>query len=196
MSQFWLYIRLGLEHVLDWQAYDHILFLMVLVAAYSFVGWKRVLWLVTIFTIGHTLALFLSVYGLVSLSSKYVEVLIPITILITALYNIITARKKEKQRSAGLLYVATAFFGIIHGLGFSTYFKMIASNTENKFLPLMEFALGIEAAVIIVAITVLILTFIFQNILNITRRDWILVISSIVIGVIMPILKDNIHVIL
>ena len=193
MSQFWLYTRLGLEHVLDWQAYDHILFLIVLVAAYSFAGWKRVLWLVTIFTIGHTLALFLSVYGLVSLNSKWVELLIPITILITALFNIITAKKKEKQRSAVLLYFATAFFGIIHGLGFSSYFKMIASNTENKFLPLMEFALGIEAALIIVAFSVLILAFIFQNILNFTRRDWILVISSIVIGVILPILRENIH---
>jgi hypothetical protein len=196
MSQFWLYFRLGLEHVLDWQAYDHILFLIVLVAAYSFAGWKRVLWLVSIFTIGHTLSLILSVYGLVNFSSKYVELLIATTILITALYNIITAKKKENQRSAALLYVATAFFGIIHGLGFSTYFRMIASNTENKFLPLMEFALGIETAVIIIAITALILAFIFQNILKITRRDWILVISSIVIGVILPILKDNIHVIL
>ena len=195
MSQFWLYFRLGLEHVLDWQAYDHILFLIVLVAAYSFSGWKRVLWLVTIFTIGHTLALFLSVYELVSLKSEWVEWLIPITILVTALYNIITAKKKEKQRSATLLYVTTAFFGIIHGLGFSTYFRMIASNTENKFLPLMEFALGIEAALIIVAISVLILAFIFQNVLRITRRDWVLVISSIVIGVILPILRDNIPVI-
>jgi cytochrome bd-type quinol oxidase subunit 2 len=192
MSQFWLYFRLGLEHVLDWQAYDHILFLIVLVAAYSFAGWKRVLWLVTIFTIGHTLSLFLSVYELVSLSSKYVELLIPITILITSLYNIITAKKREKQRSAALLYIATAFFGIIHGLGFSTYFRMIASNTENKFLPLMEFALGIEAALIIVAISVLILAFIFLNIFRINRKDWILVISSIVIGVILPILRANI----
>lgn len=192
MSQFWLYFRLGLEHVLDWQAYDHILFLIVLVAAYSFSSWKRVLWLVTIFTVGHTLALFLSVYELVSLSSKWVELLIPITILITALYNIITAKRKERQRSAALLYVATAFFGIIHGLGFSTYFRMIASNTENKFLPLMEFALGIETALIIVAISVLILAFIFLNIFRINRKDWILVISSIVIGVILPILRDNI----
>jgi len=196
MSEFWFYIRLGLEHVLDWQAYDHILFLIVLVAAYSFAGWKRVLWLVTVFTIGHTLALFLSVYGLMRLSSRWVELLIPITILVTAFYNIISAKKKEKQRSAVLLYFATAFFGIIHGLGFSSYFKMIASNTENKFLPLIEFALGIEGALIIVATSVLILALIFQNILSITRRDWILVISSIVIGVILPILMDHIHVIL
>lgn len=192
MSQFWLYFRLGLEHVLDWNAYDHILFLVVLVAAYSFYAWKRVLWLVTIFTIGHTLALFLSVYQIVMVNSKYVEILIPVTILITALYNILTAKKKENQKNISILYFTTAFFGIIHGLGFSTYFKMISSNTDSKFLPLVEFALGIEAAQIIVVIVVLVLAFIFQNILKINRRDWILVVSAIVIGVILPILRENI----
>ena len=85
MSQFWLYFRFGLEHVLDWNAYDHILFLIVLVASYTFLGWKRVLWLVTIFTLGHTISLFLSVYGIVKVDSGYVELLIPITILVTAI---------------------------------------------------------------------------------------------------------------
>lgn len=193
MSQFWLYFNLGLEHVLDWNAYDHILFLIVLVAAYSFSSWKRVLWLVTIFTLGHTLALFLSVYGVVSVSSRWVELLIAVTILVTALYNIFTAKKKESQKNVSLLYGATAFFGIIHGLGFSTYFKMIASGTDNKFLPLLEFALGIEAAQIIVVVIVMIVAFIFQNFFRVNRRDWILVLSSIVIGIILPILRENIQ---
>ena len=144
MSQFWLYFQLGLEHVLDWQAYDHILFLIVLVAAYSFADWIRVVWLVTIFTIGHTLALFLSVYQIMIVSSKWVEFLIPVTILLTAVYNIITAKKKERHRKISLLYFTTAFFGIIHGLGFSSYFKMIAAGSESKFLPLIEFALGLS----------------------------------------------------
>ena len=191
MSQFWLYFNLGLEHVLDWNAYDHILFLIVLVAAYSFSSWTRVLWLVTIFTLGHTLALFLSVYGVVSVSSRWVELLIAVTILVTALYNIFTAKKKESQKNVSLLYAATAFFGIIHGLGFSTYFKMIASGTESKFLPLLEFALGIEAAQVIVVVIVMILGFIFQNFFRVNRRDWILVLSAIVIGIILPILREN-----
>ena len=189
MSEFWLYSRLGLEHVLDWNAYDHILFLIVLVVAYSFTSWKQVLWLVTIFTIGHTLALFLSVYEIVIVSSKWVELLIPITILITALYNIITAKKKESQKNISLLYFTTAFFGIIHGLGFSYYFIRIVP--DDKFLPLLEFALGIEAAQVIVVISVMILGFIFQNMLKTNRRDWILMVSSIVIGIILPILKEN-----
>jgi len=192
MSQFWLYFQLGLEHVLDWNAYDHILFLTVLVAAYSFPNWKRVLWLVTIFTLGHTIALFLSVYGVVTVSSRWVELLIAVTILVTALYNMFTAKKKESQKNIGLLYFSTAFFGIIHGLGFAYYFKRIISG-ENKFLPLLEFALGIEAAQIIVVLLVMIIAFIAQNFFRVSKRDWVLVLSAIVIGIILPILRDNLQ---
>lgn len=191
MSQFWLYFRLGLEHVLDWQAYDHILFLIVMVAAYSFRSWKRVLWLVTLFTLGHTLALFLSVYGVVTVNSNWVELLIPATILITGVYNIITAGRNEKNKDLNLLHFTTFFFGVIHGLGFSTYFKMIAVKGASKFLPLLEFALGIEAAQVVVVLCMLILAFFAQGILKLSRRDWILVVSSIVIGIILPILQKS-----
>ncbi|SOC79609.1 HupE / UreJ protein [Salinimicrobium sediminis] len=191
MSQFWLYFRLGLEHVLDWNAYDHILFLIVLVVAYSFHSWKQVLWLVSIFTLGHTLSLFLSVYEIVLVDSSWIEFLIPVTILITAIFNMINAKKKESKNNISVLYLTTAFFGIIHGLGFSTYFKMIASGTDSVLLPLLEFALGIETAQVIVVLCVMILGFILQNMLRVKRRDWILVVSAIVIGIILPILKEN-----
>lgn len=191
MSQFWLYFQLGLEHVLDWNAYDHILFLIVLVASYSFYSWKRVFWLVTIFTLGHTLSLFLSTYEIVLVDSSYVEFLIPVTILITAIFNMLNAKKKESKNNISILYLTTAFFGIIHGLGFSTYFKMIAAGTESKLLPLLEFALGIEIAQIIVVLIVLIVGFLLQNLLRVKRRDWILVVSAIVIGIVLPILKEN-----
>ncbi|HSI70099.1 MAG TPA: HupE/UreJ family protein [Gillisia sp.] len=193
MSEFWLYFNLGLDHVLDWDAYDHILFLIVLVAAYSFSSWRRVLSLVTIFFLGHTVALFLSVYQVVSLSSKWIELLIAVTILVTALFNLFTAKRKEKQLNAGLLYFSTGFFGLIHGFGFSTFFKMVAGNQETKFLPLIEFAIGIEAALIIVAFVVLFFSYVFQNFFRVSRRDWIIVTSSIVIGVILPILRENIQ---
>lgn len=192
MSEFWLYFKLGLEHVLDWQAYDHILFIVVLVAAYSFSSWRRLLWLVSIFTIGHTLSLFLAVYGIVKVDASFVELLIALTILFTACYNILTAKRRENQRNIGILYASTAFFGVIHGLGFSRYFKMIFPDTSNKFFPLVEFALGIEAAQICVVISVLLLSFILQNILRVSRRDWILIVSAIVIGIILPLLRDTI----
>lgn len=191
MSQFWLYLRLGLDHVLDWNAYDHLLFLIVLVVAYGFSNWKNVLWLISLFTIGHTLALFLSVYGIVKVDKGWVEFLIPVTILVTAIYNVFTASKKASLKNVNFLYFTTVFFGLIHGLGFSTYFKMIAGNSSAKVFPLLEFALGIETAQVIVTLSVLVLGFLLLNVLKVSRRDWILVTSSIVIGIILPILRDN-----
>lgn len=191
MSQFWLYFQLGLEHVLDWRAYDHILFLIVLVACHTFHSAIRVFWLVTLFTLGHTISLFLSVYGIISVNTGWVEFLIAATIFVTAVFNMATAKKQENRKDLTLLYVSSLFFGVIHGLGFSTYFKVISAGTESKLLPLLEFALGIEAAQIIVVIIVLILAFIFQNLLGVSRRDWVLVVSSIVIGVVLPILLEN-----
>lgn len=192
MSEFWLYFDLGLQHVLDWRAYDHVLFITVLVAAYSFNEWKKIIWLVTIFTLGHTLSLALSTYEIVIVRAELVEFLIPLTILLTAIYNLSTAGKKSRNTRIQVLYFATLFFGIIHGLGFSTYFKMIAGRMTNKALPLLEFALGIEAAQIIVVVAVLLLSFLFQFVFRFSQRDWVLVISSIVIGFSIPMLLENI----
>lgn len=192
MSQFWLYFKLGFDHVLDWHAYDHILFLVVLVVGYSFNDWKKVIWLVTLFTLGHSLSLLLSVYNVVSVNEGLVEFLIPVTICLTALFNVFTAGKGAKRDKLGLLYFATLFFGIIHGYGFSYYFKTILSGSNSgKLLPLAEFALGIEAAQLIVVLVALILGFIFQTVFRFNRRDWILVISSIVIGIVLPMLIAN-----
>lgn len=184
------YFKEGLFHVLDWNAYDHILFLIVLTVPYVISNWKKLLTLVTIFTIGHTLALALSVYEVVKVNSTLVEVLIPITILVTALYNIITAGKKGRKEKIGLHLFAALFFGLIHGLGFSTYFKMMTSSAESKLLPLVEYTLGIEAAQLVIVLAALIISFITQSIFRFSQRDWILVTSSIVIGVAIPVFRN------
>ena len=189
MSDFLLYLKLGLTHVLDWQAYDHILFLIVLVAAYNFSNWKRIFILVSLFTIGHTVSLLLVNYSVVAISSKWVEFLIPVTILVAAFYNLLTSGKNNRSEKVGLFYVITIFFGLIHGFGFATYYKMIAGG--NEILPLLEFALGIELAQIIVVTIVLIFSFIFQSILRFNKKDWVLVVSSIVIGLVIPMLQNN-----
>jgi hypothetical protein len=189
MSEFWLYFKLGLEHVLDWQAYDHILFLIVLCAAYSFSSWKRLLLLVTLFTLGHTISLLLANYNVVSVSTKWIEFLIPITILLAAIFNLFTAGKEKKLEKLGLFYIVTVFFGLIHGFGFASYYKMI--NDNNDMLPLLEFALGVEVAQIIVVLLVLIFAFIAQMIFRFNKRDWVLVVSSVVIGMVIPMLIDN-----
>ncbi|WP_310991557.1 HupE/UreJ family protein [Aequorivita marina] len=189
MSDFWLYFNLGLEHVLDWKAYDHILFLIVLCAAYNFSSWKRILILVTLFTIGHTLSLILSNYNVVSVSSSLIEFLIPITILITALINIFGANKKKQTQKIGVYYIVTIFFGLIHGMGFASFFNALDSG--NEILPLLEFALGIEASQLIVVLVFLITAFIFQRVFGFKKRDWILVVSSLVIGMTIPMLIEN-----
>ncbi|WP_396183019.1 HupE/UreJ family protein [Flavobacterium sp.] len=192
MSEFWLYFEIGLKHVLDWNGYDHVLFLIALTVPYAFKDWKRVLILVSLFTLGHTLALLLSVYGVVVIKANLVEFLIPITILIVALFDLFTAGKSGKKESITFVAFITTFFGIIHGLGFSNYFKTILpGNSSEKLLPLLEFALGIEAAQLIVVFIVLLLSYVSQTAFRFSKRDWTLVMSSFVIGVVLPMIINS-----
>lgn len=192
MSEFWIYFQIGLKHVLDIHAYDHVLFLIALTTPYAFKDWKRILLLVTVFTLGHTLALLLSVFGIIAVKANLVEFLIPVTILITAFFNLFTAGKASKNESVNLVFFLTLFFGIIHGLGFSNYFKTILGGTaSSKLVPLLEFALGIEAAQIIVVFVVLIISYIVQTVFRFSKRDWALVMSAFIIGVVIPMIVES-----
>jgi|SRR6218665_3169034 len=192
MSEFWIYLEIGLRHVLDIKGYDHVLFLIALTVPYAFKDWKRILILVSIFTIGHTLALILSVFNIVMIKASLVEFLIPVTILITALFNLFTAGKSAKADHINVTGFVTLFFGVVHGLGFSNYFKSILSGSpSDKLLPLLEFALGIEVAQIIIVLAVLLLSFVFQNFLRFSKRDFTLVFSAFVIGVVVPMIIGN-----
>jgi len=190
MDNFIFFLKQGLFHVLDWNAYDHILFLIALAVVYDFKNWKKVLWLITLFTIGHTLTLVLAAYKIVAVNSDWIEFLIPATIIITALFNVFYARNTTKQTKTNTNLFFALFFGLIHGLGFSGYFKMLIGSSNSKLIPLLEFALGIEIAQIIIVLVILILGFIFQTIFRFSKRDWILIISSIVIGVALPMIKN------
>ncbi len=189
MSDFWLYVKLGLEHVLDLGGYDHILFLVALCAAYTFSAWRKLLVLVTLFTVGHTVSLILAHYDIVSVSGAYVEFLIPITILVTAAYNIFNARRNRSSGLNLMLYVVTVFFGLVHGFGFARYYGMI--KVDESVAPLLEFALGVELAQIIIVMITLVITFLVQGILRFGQRDGVLIISSIVIGMTIPMLVDT-----
>lgn len=190
MDQLIFYAKLGLFHVLDIHAYDHILFLVVMTVPYVFKDWKRILTLVSIFTVGHTLSLILSVYGVVRINANLVEFLIPITILISALYNLFTAGKISKGERVGVLFFAALFFGLIHGLGFASHFKAIV-GTGGKLLPLLEFALGIEGAQLVIVLAVLLISFLIQTVFRFSKRDWVLVTSSMVIGIVILMLRDH-----
>jgi hypothetical protein len=192
MQEFLIYFNMGLKHVLDITAYDHIVFLIALLIPYTFKDWKRVFLLVSLFTLGHTFALVLSVFGVVSISIIVVEFLIPITILITALYHLFTAGKSAKKETVSFVAIVTVCFGLIHGLGFSNYFNTImVGSGMNKLVPLLEFALGIEAAQLIVVLAVLLLAYILQTFFRFSKRDWALVLSGCIIGVVLPMILQS-----
>ncbi|BDB53983.1 hypothetical protein GENT5_02880 [Flavobacterium ammoniigenes] len=192
MSEFWVYFQIGLHHVLDIQAYDHVLFMMALVLPFTFKDWKRLLFSVTLFTLGHTTALLLSVYEILVIKATIVELLIPITILTTAVFNLFTLGKTNRKENLNLVYLITLFFGIIHGLGFSNYFKTLLGGSSNsKLVPLLEFALGIEGAQITVVLAMLIVAYGVQSLFKFSRRDWILVGSAFIIGVVVPMIIEN-----
>lgn len=180
MDDFTLYFKMGLHHVLDFSAYDHILFLIVLAVVFNFKQWRKVLWLVTLFTIGHSITLALSAFEIIKIKVAVIEFLIPLTIFITGLVNIITINKTAKgNENINLLFAL--FFGLIHGLGFSNYFKMMVGREEDKLFPLVEFALGIEAAQIIIVLGILSIGTLILSLKKIKREYWILISSSIVI---------------
>ena len=191
LDNFWFNVQYGINHVLDFNGYDHVLFLMALTVPYTFRDWKRILILVSTFTLGHTLSLVLAAYDIVSINGNLVEFLIPITILIVALYNIFTAGKKSKEQKIGVLFLTTLFFGLIHGLGFAREFKMFIGKAESKVMPLIEFALGIEIAQVIIVFVVLFLGFFTQTIFRFSRRDWVMVLSAIVVGLVIPMLIES-----
>ena len=192
MSEFWMYFNIGLKHVLDINAYDHVLFLMALVIPYAFKDWKNVITLVTVFTLGHTIALLLALFKILRIDINFVEFLIPVTILCTAIYNLFNSGKGGGKSSIAVPAFITLFFGIIHGLGFSNYFKTILpGNASDKLLPLLEFALGIEAAQIIVVLIVLIISYVVQTFFRFSKRDWALVMSAFIIGVVLPMIIES-----
>ena len=111
LENFWFNVEYGMNHVLDINAYDHVLFLIVLTIPYVFKNWKRVLLLVSVFTLGHTLSLTLAAYGAVSVSSNLVEFLIPVTILVVALFNVFTAGKgAQKEKDRHFIYFYSLFW--------------------------------------------------------------------------------------
>lgn len=191
LEDFWFNVEYGINHVLDINGYDHVLFLIVLTVPYLFKDWKRVLLLVTTFTLGHTLSLILAAYGVVRVNGQLVEFLIPITILIVALFNVFTAGKGAQKERVGVLFFSTLFFGLVHGLGFAREFQILVGRSDSKIATLLEFALGIEIAQVIIVFVVLFLGYIMQTVFRFSKRDWIMVISAIVVGLVIPMIIES-----
>lgn len=188
MQNFIFYIRLGLNHVLDFAAYDHILFLMALALPFTFKSWKKVLLLATIFTIAHCFSLFLSAFGILVMDVSLIEFLIPVTILSTAIFNLIYIKSTPENRSLGLHIFATAFFGLIHGFGFSNYFNMLMAEEEEKLSSLLGFATGIEISQVLIVLVILGFSYLVLSVLKLKSTLFVTVASILIILVTIPML--------
>jgi hypothetical protein len=179
METFWFYFDLGFYHVLDEGGLDHFYFLVALSLPFAFKNWRRLLLWVSLFTLGHSMSLLVTHFEWLKIDSDWVEFLIPITICITCLS--ILVQKKHSHLKGVWINLITLFFGLIHGLGFGRYFKMIASEGE-AILGLLEFALGVEFAQILIVIFVLLVNWIAVGILKIQAQKWQLIIASMVLS--------------
>ena len=191
MSQFAIYFELGREHILDINGYDHILFVIALCSIYLLQDWKKVLILITAFTIGHSITLALSTLELVNFRSDIIEFLIPCTIFISAFSNLLRKQSALTPAKFNLNYFFALFFGLIHGLGFSNYLKSILGREDSIVTPLLSFNLGLELGQIIIVVFFMIISFVFVNIFNVARRDWNLIISSAVAGIAITIMLET-----
>ena len=178
MQDFMLYLKLGWEHIVSLDALDHQLFVLVLMAVFVFKDWKKILWVVTAFTIGHSITLVLSAFDILRAPAKWVEFLIPLTIVITALDNILMRNKPQNLMKMN--YYLALFFGLVHGMGFANTARMMMSKEESIFVPLLGFNIGLEVGQIAVVVVIMILHFVMLTLFRVNKKEWVMFVSSAV----------------
>jgi len=180
---FSMYLNLGIEHITDLNGYDHILFLTALAAVYLLKDWKKVLILVTAFTIGHTTTLALATLKVINIPTGLIEFLIPVTIFISAFSDFFYKENVNDRKLHHLKYALAMFFGLIHGLGFSNYLRELLGNEETIVKPLFAFNLGLEIGQIIIVISYLSLASVLVCFIKVPRRDLVLITAGAAFGV-------------
>lgn len=192
MSEFQLYFGLGKDHILDYaNGYDHILFVIALCALYLVRDWKKVLILVTAFTIGHSITLALATLRIIVVNSELIEFLIPVTIFITAFGNLFRKEDNYRVKIFQTNYPLALIFGLIHGLGFSNYLRVILGKDQSIITQLLAFNLGLEFGQIIIVVIFMTCSFIIVDLFAASRRDWKLVISAAIAGISFILIREN-----
>ncbi|MEA1849092.1 MULTISPECIES: HupE/UreJ family protein [unclassified Chryseobacterium] len=176
MQDFLFYLNLGWEHIISLDALDHQLFVLALIAVYSFNDLKKILILVTAFTIGHSITLALSTFDIIRINSAWVEFLIPLTIVLTSLNNIFIRNKKKSQNNAN--YYLALIFGLIHGMGFANTARVMIAKSQSIAVPLLGFNIGLELGQIAIVFGILMILFILLKVFKVNQKDWVLFVSS------------------
>lgn len=192
MSEFQLYFLLGKDHILDYlNGYDHILFVVALCAIYLTRDWRKILVLVTAFTIGHSITLALATLNIIAVNAALIEFLIPLTIFITAFGNLFRKEESYSNKPIQTNYLFALIFGLIHGMGFSNYLKAILGKDQSIFTQLLAFNLGLEFGQIVIVGIFMAVSFILVDLINVSRRDWKMVISSGIAGIALILMKNT-----
>lgn len=181
--RFFQFLELGLWHIADLNAYDHILFIVVACVMFHIREWKKVLILITAFTLGHSLTLALAVSKWIQIDKDFVELLIPITILLTAIWNILPFGKNQNENKAwfSFNYLIVLFFGLIHGLGFSNYLGMLLGRNESMVAPLLGFNIGVELGQLLIVFIFMLISFVFLELLKVKMKHWTFTVSTFAI---------------
>jgi len=191
MHPFPFYLQLGFEHISNLAGYDHILFLIALCAVYKIEQWKKILILVTAFTLGHSVTLILASVSDITLPSHIIKFLIPLTIFLTAIHNVISHQSVEKSSKMGRNYLMALFFGFIHGMDFSNYFKALLFGDSSVFIPLLGFNIGIELGQLLVVFFIVAIAFLFLSVFKVKHREWNLFISGAAAGMSLISMLEN-----
>ncbi len=190
MEDFKFYFGLGWHHIISLNALDHILFIVVLAAIYIIQDWKQVLVLVTAFTIGHSITLALSVLDIIRFPGKWVEFLIPCTIVITAVSNLF--QHKFSSKTIRLNYYLALFFGLIHGMGFANTIRFMLAKDQHIGVGLFAFNIGLEAGQVVIVLMLLLFAFLFMQLLKVNRREWVIFLSSAVFSLALKMVFERI----
>jgi hypothetical protein len=186
-TQFSTYFTLGLHHIADPKAYDHIVFIIALCAIYRLSEWRKVAILVTAFTIGHCITLALAALKIVTPQYDVVEKLIPVTIAITAIYNVLRKDNVDSlttfSKGINVNYAFALLFGLIHGLGFSNFFRELLGTESDVVKPLLAFNVGIEAGQLSIVACILVSSYLAFNVFKISQQAWTQFISGAAFGI-------------
>jgi len=183
MNDFWFFFKIGWEHIITINALDHILFIAALAAIYTLKDWKQVLILITAFTLGHTITLFLSAKQIVEADESLIEFLIPCTIAVTAIANLF--QRSFTPKAVRINYVLALFFGLIHGLAFANTLRMILATDQSFAWSMFSFSVGIETGQVLIVLIILLLCAVFTGLFKIDRKHWVIFISAVVFGLAM-----------
>lgn len=187
MSLFEMYLRLGFNHIVDINGYDHIIFILTLCAGYSFTQFRKILILVTAFTVGHSFTLVLATLKIFTLPNHIVEFLIPVTILITAISNLFNPNGGKNR----FVYVLTLFFGLIHGLGFSNYLQNLLGKEASILIPLLAFNIGLEIGQIVIVSVHFLILFLAMTMFKLNHKNWKLFLSGAAVGIALTLIIEN-----